>query len=118
MNNLSWLIYLADVSNSISAFFGISAFLLGSAAAVITIISAITYAENNKPFFPVKWSILTWISCVIMALVSTLIPSSDAVIRIAASEAGETFVNSASGQQLINDLTDVLHAQLNTLKGN
>jgi hypothetical protein len=115
MNNLSWLLYFAEVAGK-----------LGSAAEAITIVMifgsvgvVFWYAMSLDKGFkaipkpPVK-SYLTVF--VITLLISILTPSKETIYLIAGSEAGEAVVTSESGQEILNDIRQVIKYQLEVLK--
>jgi hypothetical protein len=61
-----------------------------------------------------KYSILAL--SVGMLLFSTLIPSKETIYLIAGSQAGEAVVTSESGQEILNDIHEVIKHQLGQLK--
>lgn len=116
MNNLSLLIYAADVLPSVAA-----SLLIFSGVAVVGTTMALTISfepsledEESanlrralKPLFYLFPALF---------LLGLMIPSRDAIYLIAGSEIGETVVTSPEGQEVINDIREVIKAQLNALK--
>lgn len=115
MNNLSWLLYFAEVAGK-----------LGHVAEVITVVLSLgllgivfwytvsfdKYLEIPKP--PIKSYLVTY---VVALLISVFTPSKETIYLIAGSEAGEAVVTSESGQEILNDIRQVIKHQLEQLKG-
>lgn len=75
--------------------------------------------EDNGPkeavqkYHPRPW--LIW--GVVLVVFSSLLPSKEAVYLIAGSEAGEAVVTSDTGQEILDDIQEVIKYQLQQLKG-
>ena len=104
MNTLSWLLWLADVSGSLSSFFGIVCIPIFIALLVFIIggyvsehDGRIELAARMKKvgfgfFLPLFF---------VCAIISCILPSKDTVYLIAASEAGEAAITSPTGQRAL-----------------
>ena len=131
MNNLSLLIYLAEVLPNLSSVVGRWAWLgaIATFAAVIVLFLAkLTFTDeytrefrkevyeqykDMRVFWPLYWLCLF----VPLLLVSELVPSKETIYLIAGSEAGEAVVTSEEGKEILNDIHEVIKHQLSTLKG-
>ena len=118
MNDLSWFLYWADVAPAFS-----------SRAARTCVIFAILYciyvyarnmvaADATHPFdFPEKGDGLALntklvVFLIVMALASNIVPSKDTFYAIAASEMGETALNSDTGNKAVEALNAWLDRQI------
>ena len=112
MNNLSVLIYIANVCESltfaITGFFAVFMILTG-ALSIITILAFVEYepevAKQTK-----KWAIKSGIVLGIIGVIETFVPNKNTVMMIAASEYAEKFVKSEQAQQVIDPSIKLLHA--------
>ena len=124
MNNLSWMIYLADASASLASFLFFIAFVFGIAAVIATITVIVNVFETDeynrrysddiitskrslkKSAF--KIAITAFICMIITGSTSSLLPSRQTVLLIAASEIGERIVTSERAQSVIDPSIDLL----------
>ena len=129
MNNLSLVIYLADVIPSIGALFSILAIL----TAILTIIVAIVYMVNRTEAYEseryrneslrikeeknaelcayfFRWTVAIFFITVIPAII---IPKRDTIMMIAASEFGETALKSDDVQEIVNPAKKILKNWIN-----
>jgi len=124
MNNLSIIIYIADVIPKFGSFFAISATL----SCLVMVISGIAslqkrsefiYAERNDlhPLareekshmdFWIKIFRRTLIIFSVMIIPSIVIPKRDTIMMIAASEYGETALKSDDVQEIVNPAKQIL----------
>lgn len=116
MNNTSLLIYAADVLPSVA----VSLLIFSIVATGVTTIALIFSFESSlkeEKSANIRKSLkpLFWV-CPAFFLLGLMIPSRDAIYLIAGSEIGETVVTSPEGQEIINDIREVIKAQLNALK--
>jgi hypothetical protein len=107
MNNLSLLLYLADVSSGIA----ILLLIIAGISALVIFVYAMACAEDGYPFK--FWFLLIPILCGITAV---LIPSKSAMYLIAGSELGEVVVTSESGQEILNEVKLAIQQQLKELQ--
>lgn len=114
MNSLSWFLYLAETVGKLGAIAEAFSIILGLGFVVIAFWH-FTYLEDrqNTPKPPVRGYTLTF---VIMVLVAIVTPSKETIYLIAGSEAGEAIVTSESGQEILNDIHEVIKHQLGQLK--
>jgi len=113
VNNLSWLLYLADVAGKAS---GASAFLVGACLilglpAVIfcwCVVSDRDMSAKVASFLTAVWVIVT----IFAAAAAILIPSKDTIYLIAASEAGEVVVKSDEAKEIMSGLRDIIKEQI------
>lgn len=124
MNNLSFILYLSEVLPNVGVVATIVLVISATASIIfflfktlITLDSPrndasalryITYYSKTLKVF----AITAIIACVLVVF----IPSKEAVYLIAASEAGEMVVTSETGKELLSDISEVLDAQLQSLK--
>ncbi len=108
MNNLSWLLYLADVAGKAS---GASAFLVG--ACLILGLPAVVFcwgvvADRDMSAKVASFLTAAWVFVTIFAAVGAiLIPSKETIYLIAASEAGEVVVKSDEAKEIMSGLRDI-----------
>lgn len=115
MNNLSWFIYLAQIITNLQPIFGMG----GVIVIIYYVVRALSvnhyndYHRDQKkyPNFFLYGALAT-----VLFIICALFPTKETVYMIAASEAGETVVNSQEGKEILKDLREVLDAQLENLK--
>ncbi len=115
MNDLSWLIYLADVAGELgwifSWLFGLS--VIGGG---ITALIGLPLAEQNaekatwKMWGRIMYSLVTVFF--VTALLNAFVPSRETVYAIAASEMGEEVLNSETGGKAVSALNAWLDDQI------
>lgn len=113
MNNLSWLIYAADVSEKISNAFGLIAVFIGviGGVGIVVIWAGVIIEKESKS--PAIYVSAIWIFIMAVSLpISLLTPSSKTIYMIAASEAGETIVTSPEAREIFDDLKEVIKLKL------
>lgn len=105
MNDFSWLIYAAGISENLSA-----VFILGAIAAMAWALfdAMLNDLETNKFKVP-RLAIPTAVSC---ALISSILPSSNTIYAIAASEMGEEVLQSATATKAMKALDAWLDRQI------
>lgn len=124
MNNLSWMIYLAGASASLASFLFFIASVFGIAAVIATFTAIVNVFETDqynrrysddiitskrslkKSAF--KIAITAFICMIIAGSTSSLLPSRQTVLLIAASEIGERVVTSERAQSVIDPSIDLL----------
>jgi len=133
MNNLSWLLYLADVTGSVSTVLSIAATVSGAACIVLFIWSAVLAGSS-----PTIWSwddketkiaahkaatanckkygFVTLRVAIPAALVASLIPSQNTVYAIAASQTSEQVLKSQTAQKAVQALNHWLDKQISDSK--
>ncbi len=109
MNSLSWIIYLAGVSQSISVLLGF--------AAVLTLFGlvffGIVYEFSNDFMLAARKWIFIAAGC---AIVAALIPSKESIYAIAASEYGEEVLKTPEASKARKALNSWLDAQIKEQK--
>jgi len=124
MNNLSWMIYLAGVSESLAGFFVFITVIFAILTAIATIVSVVNavetdaynrrYSDNTLTYkrslkkSAFKIAITAFICMIIAGSTSALLPSRQTVLLIAASEIGERVVTSERAQSVIDPSVDLL----------
>ena len=121
MNSLTWFIYLANV---IPNFGGLLTFVsMGSLVAIgIWLIVVAAYNSSwdvcNGRSSPMEFpSLKVFLLPLLTGDVATLVPSQTTIYTMLASEMGEEMAMSEAGQQVLNDLKEVVQYQLQELKG-
>lgn len=80
--------------------------------------SLLNYEENAPKGEEHTYKSRSWLIWgVILVVFSSLLPSKEAVYLIAGSEAGEAVVTSDTGQEILDDIQQVIKHQLQQLKG-
>lgn len=112
MNNLSWMIYLAEIIGNVQGLFTaiaiIGSILIVAMAFVFALMEADDVAQSGLWKKPLKFIPIVTIS----AMIAVAAPSSRAIYMIAASEAGETVVTSPEAREMLGDLKEVIRRKL------
>lgn len=109
MNNLSWFIYLADVIPG-----------LGGLLVFVTIVCVFGFFLHmflvwvSEDLVKPNYNVLAII--IAIALLSCLIPSKETLYLIAGSETAEAVATTEVGQEVLNDIHEVIKVQLNNMK--
>lgn len=104
MNSISWLVYLADISQGISTLLGFSAFVLAMFLGVLTagvFIKGWAWPKTRY-YFLVGF----------LAFSAAIIPSKNAIYMIAASEMGERAINT----ELAGDVFFIIKKEIQKMK--
>ena len=131
MNNLSIIIYFADVVPKLGSLFAI----LSTLSVFVMVLSSIAYLQKRSEFIDseregesyakhaqeTKSSMDFWIKVFRLALViflvaiipSIAIPKRDTIMMIAASEYGETALKSDDVQEIVNPARQILKKWIN-----
>lgn len=109
MNNLSWLLYLSDVLPSLSIGLSNICLILEMIFGIATLMFWVIYlGDSNLPIkVPITLSCLL-VFTMFFGLASNLIPSRQTILLIAASEMSEQVVKSQDGQEIMNNLKQIL----------
>ena len=112
MNELSWLLYLAQVSTNIM--------VLCTFAGVFSLFAAGFFflcgiVEDDKRGFQMAKK--PFIFGVVAIMIATFVPPKETVYMIAASQVGEAVINSPEGQKSIQTLQKILDTYLKNLSG-
>lgn len=118
MNNLSWILYFADVAGKIGGASTVLSALLGLASIGGAIIVVGTRVENDNPKYHASmWMLVAPVSLLVVFLsIAVVTPSKDTIYLIAGSEIGETVVKTPEAQQMFSDIREVIQSQLKSLK--
>ncbi len=120
VNNLSWMLYLADVAGSLDNLFGVGKLLL-LIAAILTIIITIFAGDvsfddddEGKMFRRIVGRNLVWVVSLALffSVAAALVPNRETVYAIAASEVGEDVINSPTGSKAVKALEAWLDRQI------
>lgn len=115
MNNLSLLIYLADVAGDLNSFF-VGTTFISIVVFLIVLVAAIPMAEEHtsKDEWELwrKWFLGVPIVFCVSFILSALTPSQETVYAIAASEMGEELVQSETGGKAVDALNSWLDSQI------
>lgn len=126
MNSLSWFLYLADVIGNVQGLLTTLSLLSGAGLSLWFLFGFIGIDsdwDTKRDVKRVRVKELSksvarflWVP-VVFALPASLIPTKDTIYLIAGSEAGEAVVTSQEGQEILNDIKEVIRYQLGELKG-
>lgn len=120
MNSLSWLLYFADVGVSIAAFtifVGIISVTIGVVISIISYIPWTRYSYHSDSYWTQlenlqnnlkKLGPKTVLISFVFIFIAILVPSRQTIYMIAASEMGEKAYNSPEGQEVINNLKQII----------
>lgn len=119
MNNLSWFLYFGDVFGNVSLVFGLAAGLTFSYVAFWFIATAMHNDSHERRYdkvfkqYPSFWY---FTPVFVFAIMSAIFPSKETIYMIAASETAEMVITSEDGQEMINDVKNVIKLQLKKLQ--
>jgi len=101
MNNLSWLIYFAEVAGNIKFFFNFAGILVFLTCLYVMISS---YIEDQ--FYDKNWKkvIISTAFGAILVIVSLIVPSQKVIYMIAASEVGEQVIKTPEAKEVFDSL--------------
>ena len=118
MNSLSWFLYLADVIGNVRGLLILFSTIFGAGTFVWLFAKGCVAADDDKSAkkFAHFMRFAPWIF-VSATFLAAIIPSRDTIYLIAGSEAGEAVVTSEAGQEILNDIKEVIQFQLSELKG-
>lgn len=114
MNSLSWFLYIAEVIPNLGYLFGLIG-VIGAAIFGFWGFTSFLMSPVGDEVPPPSKSLL--VVSILLLTISTLIPSSQTLYLMAGSEAGEAVVTSEEGQEILNDVREVVKHQLKQLKG-
>jgi len=103
MNNLSWLIYFAEVVNNFNAFIGISCGLAILCILFYMLFSAIEETSMNPKGKWKKGLRYIWIPFLFLGI-SCFIPSGNTIYMLAASEVGEQVIKTPEAKEVFDSL--------------
>lgn len=117
MNSLSWLLWLSDVTPKIGAITGTFAALGALAAIVLTALGLFLKADSNytsnyeQRSASVEMARLScvsaakrvWPIAIVAMLISAIMPDKTTVLAIAASEVGQTTINTPEAVEIKNE---------------
>ena len=121
MNDLSWMLYWADVVGNISLAAGFVMFGGGAAGAIISFVVAMKTDIDNigrhgepLPAWATGWAAgkKFFVASLIAAVITTPIPSKDTIYAIAASEMGEEALKSPIATKASKALEKWLDSQI------
>lgn len=130
MNTLSWILYIADVLPGLSALLTVVGGILTVAVAAVPFVlymirhdeassyggkreeRAKDYLENHTPWEGLKYA---WIPF-LFVIFSAMVPQKETFYLIAASEIGQAAVQSEVGQEMLEDIQEVIQLQINSLR--
>lgn len=115
MNELSWLIYAADVAGSVG--FGISTVFVLSMLVLAGTLLAVPFSEGEvmgKDIRQYWFKCLVWSSSFVAFsfFLGAAVPSQETVYAIAASEMGERVIQSETGGKAVDALNAWLDRQI------
>ena len=126
MNSLSWFLYLAEVLPQLAHNVTVLSTILFFALTIVSIVRTAAIADGSGMSLSARkneyrgiWGFWgkTAVPLLVLGLSMTLIPSKETIYMIAGSEAGEAVVTSETGQEILNDIKEVIQFQLSELKG-
>lgn len=118
MNSLSWFLYLADVIGNVRGVLILFAIIFGAVTLFWLFAKGCVAADDDESAkkFAHFMRFAPWIFVSVTFLVA-IIPSRDTIYLIAGSEAGEAVVTSEAGQEILNDIKEVIQFQLSEMEG-
>ena len=115
MNNLSIVIYLADVIPSLGNLFGFLSFTSGLIILFATFAYFMSKDIGEKDMVDTSVKIFRWAAVVfcVSFVLNTIIPRRDTIMMIAASEYGESVLKSDDVKEIINPAKQILKNWIN-----
>lgn len=121
MNDLSWFLYLADVLPNTANSLGAAGFVVSVFGGVGLVAWKGIFEIHKDGYYDLvdvpKGFWWAWWVFFFLFVISHFIPSKETIYLIAGSEAGEAVATSETGQEILNDIQQVIKHQLKTLKG-
>ena len=110
MNDLSWLIYLADIAGSVGGLLTFLAVIAGATAVVSLIVTGIAVADRHLETAAASRRIFRQAmpAGIVVGLIAGFMPGRQTVMMIAASEIGQRAVNSASVAGVVDPSLELL----------
>lgn len=115
MNNLSWMLYLADVVGNFQGLLIGFSIVLALGGVVWAVANTLFSEEADAQLIASKLRYVPYLF-VGTTILATLLPSSNTIYMIAGSEATEAVVTSEEGKEILNDIKEVIKHQLDELK--
>lgn len=110
MNNLSWLIYLADVAGSVGGFIAFISVMCGIASVLSLVIYIVAAAHDEETVASTAriWMRRAIPGLIVSGLIAGLIPNRQTVLMIAASEIGERAMTSTQVAGVVDPSLELL----------
>ena len=115
MNQLSWIIYFAGVSESLSGFLTFFGFIFFFGPLVLALIAHLRFDDDEISLdreTPVNWRGKILSLGIVFFLLGNMMPPRDTVYAIAASEVGERVLQSPTGNKAVAALNAWLDKQI------
>ena len=115
MNNLSIVIYLADVIPSLGNLFGFLSFISGFIMLFATFAYFMSKDIGEKDKVDISVKIFHWAAVVFCVSIvpNVIIPRRDTIMMIAASEYGESVLKSDDVKEMVNPAKQILKNWIN-----
>ena len=115
MNNLSIVIYLADVIPSLGNLFGFLSFTSGLIILFATFAYFMSKDIGEKDMVDTSVKIFRWAAVVfcVSFVLNTIIPKRDTIMMITASEFGESVLKSDDVKEIVNPAKQILKNWIN-----
>jgi hypothetical protein len=112
MNDLSWLIYLADIAGSVGGLLIFLTVIAGTAAVVSLIVAFAAAVDDYLEIAAAARRIFRQAlpACIACGLIAGFIPDRQTVMMIAASEIGQRAVNSPNVAAVVDPSLELLKA--------
>ena len=123
MNNLSWLIYLANTIENMAGFFYSSSIILFFVATILFVAILVSFdgdtfdVDRAKEFRVKTQKIVIWaiVGGIVFSFIVGFLPSRQTVLLIAASEVGERVINSEKLARVGDRMTAVIDPSIELL---
>lgn len=104
MNSISWLIYIADITQGLSLFLGFSSLLIALSLVMLTFASYAGLLTRPKTRY--------YFLFIFISILANTLPSKTAIYMIAASEMGEKAINT----ELAGDVFFIIKKEIQKMK--
>ncbi|TVR07416.1 MAG: hypothetical protein EA385_12885 [Salinarimonadaceae bacterium] len=120
MNNLSWILYVADAVPRAGVLVGFVSVALGVGAFALLILGGLLRGQRDQGLQVAGKHLHRKVppllgAAVIFAFAATLTPSRSTILMIAASEVGETVASSPEAREMMTEVQSAIRAQIRRL---
>lgn len=120
MNGLSWLLYAAEVVQSLGNLFAYAGAMLGIISGVSVTVYGVSLDDTigDEKTAARLGTVLRWLLPItaVVAVLACLMPSSKTVYMIAASEMGQKVYETPAAQEVLTDLQVILKQKLGEMR--
>lgn len=118
MNGLMWFLYLAGALPAVAGVIAVLSVILGVICLFVWLVWLGLSNERNSHLRPPPKMLLVGVAvCAFLLVLAQLVPSKETIYLMAGAKGAEIAVESEVGQEIIDDIQEVVQYQLEALKG-